>query len=98
MKVGSKVVYIKETLSALGLINGKVYTVYAIADCGTPSCNFCIDVGLQLPEGGKFVICEVCNNIIHIGDEYFLDHTGFKELEEFEDTVENMHISRIELL
>lgn len=88
MNIGSKVVYIEKSMPELGLINGKTYTVYGIADCGTEGHAFCIDVGLKLPEGKKFVICEECLNIIHIGEEFYLDHTGFKELEE--NTEENI--------
>ncbi len=88
MNVGSKVVYIEKEMPELGLINGKTYTVLGMADCGTVGHSFCIDVGIKVPPDKKFVICEDCLNIIHIGEEYYLDHTGFKELDEKQEVFE----------
>lgn len=82
MNIGSKVVYIERDMPELGLINGKVYTVCGMADCGTPGHSFCIDVGLSVPAQYWGVVCEVCGNIISIGEEFYLDHTGFKEIDE----------------
>jgi hypothetical protein len=84
MKIGSKVVYIERNMPEHGLINGKIYTVLGIADCGTKGHGFAIDVGLNVPPNTWGVVCEVCGNIISIGDEYYLDYTGFIEVDENE--------------
>jgi len=85
MQVGSKVVYIERDMPELGLINGKVYTVKGIADCGTKGHSYAIDIGLKVPVNNWGVICEVCGNIISIGVEFYLDHTGFKEVDQLEN-------------
>lgn len=90
MKTGDKVVYIQKTLTDIGLIKGQVYTIVATAECGGCDDGLHIDVGLN--HDGKFVVCDICVNIVSIGDEYFLHNSGFRLLE---DEFIERHLARI---
>lgn len=79
MKVGDRVVYIMRDLPDVGLINGKVYTIQGIAECGGCIDDFCVDVGLETEK--RMTYCDKCQNIIHIGPEWYFNKEAFRLVE-----------------
>lgn len=85
MKVGQRVVYIQRDLPEIGLINGKIYQVYEVLDCNCKTGPH-IDVGITGDH--PFSYCNDCGAIINIDDRWFFSHTGFRPVEEVEQSVE----------
>lgn len=90
MRVGDRVVYIMRDLPEIGLINGKVYTVQGTAECGGCKDGLCVDVGLETEK--RMTYCDKCENIIHIGPEWYFNQEAFRlvEYKGAYDLVENL--------
>jgi len=66
-------------LPDIGLIRGRVYTIQGIAECGGCKDGTCVDVGLITEKGMTY--CDACENIIHIGPEWYFNNEAFRPVD-----------------
>lgn len=87
MRAGQRVVYVEKNLPQIGLITGQIYQVLDVEDCNCKTGPH-IDVGIKMPDEQKFSYCMDCGAIINIDERWFFSHTGFRPIEDVEQSME----------
>lgn len=84
MNIGQKVVYIEKNLPEIGLIKGQIYQVLDVLECNCKTGPH-IDVGITGYH--PFSYCNDCGAIVNIDERWFFSHTGFRPIDDEEETV-----------